>query len=239
VAVIILVASLQVEGVSKGETTLKPIAASIARANGSSYPVKVVGGHIRVIVRYCRIELSNVTLTVNGTATVDVWLVNCSDAAGVKIKLSYNPTMIRIVGVKAGTFKKLVNGLFEYKINNKTGTLSIAAAGPRPCNSKKVLIAQIKIEGLQPGITYLKPVEATVSNAEGKLLLAKVTGGHIKILKVQCDFNHNNRLDVGDVVLLLRILVGEFHSNVPCDLNHNGKLDIGDAVLLLKKLVNT
>ncbi|NPB00044.1 MAG: hypothetical protein GXO10_01580, partial [Crenarchaeota archaeon] len=47
------------------------------------------------------------------------------------------------------------------------------------------------------------------------------------------------RLDIGDVVLLLRILVGEFHSNVPCDLNHNGRLDIGDAVLLLKKLVST
>ncbi|NPB00069.1 MAG: hypothetical protein GXO10_01720 [Crenarchaeota archaeon] len=56
---------------------------------------------------------------------------------------------------------------------------------------------------------------------------------------LECDFNCNGRLDVGDVVLLLRILVGEFHSNVPCDLNHNGRLDIGDAVLLLKKLVST
>ncbi len=54
---------------------------------------------------------------------------------------------------------------------------------------------------------------------------------------LQCDFNHNGRLDVGDVVLLLRILVGTYRSNVPCDLNHNGKLDIGDAILLLKKLV--
>ncbi len=55
---------------------------------------------------------------------------------------------------------------------------------------------------------------------------------------LECDFNGNGRLDIGDAILGLRILVGTYRSNVPCDLNHNGHLDIGDIILLLEKILN-
>jgi len=58
-----------------------------------------------------------------------------------------------------------------------------------------------------------------------------------KVTVLECDFDHNSKLDLNDVKLLLEILVGLYRSNVPCDLNHNGRLDIGDAVLLFRKVV--
>ncbi len=49
-----------------------------------------------------------------------------------------------------------------------------------------------------------------------------------------CDFNQNNRIDIGGVVLCLEALIGKCVQTVHCDLDHNGELDIGDCIIMLR-----
>jgi len=93
-------------------------------------------------------------------------------------------------------------------------------------NTYLVILGNISLRALQENPFYSKCYDVRIT-------FVRFSG------KLECDFNGDGRLDVGDVVLLLRILIGAYHSNVPCDLNHNGRLDIGDAVLLLKKILQT
>ena len=52
------------------------------------------------------------------------------------------------------------------------------------------------------------------------------------------DLNYNERCDVGDAVLALKIAIGLIKPTPEditlADINGNGKIDIGDAVLILK-----
>ena len=109
---------------------------------------------------------------------------------------------------------------------------------------------QAQTVSLKPGqnATYFFVISTKTITRQALEQLAKIAKNIVHIVKpvpyhyikhvLECDFNLDGRLDVGDVVLLLRILVGTYHSNIPCDLNHNGRLDIGDAILLLEKLVS-
>jgi len=65
-----------------------------------------------------------------------------------------------------------------------------------------------------------------VWNENAKVEVANVLKG---------DLNRNGVLDVGDVVLLLKI-VAEGKYDYAADINNDGKVDIGDVVLLLKQI---
>jgi len=83
----------------------------------------------------CVVEIENVTVPVNYTRTVKIWLVNCSYAAGIVLRLKFDPSIIKVVGVKSGEFAKAVKDVFTKEINNKVGTVGIAVAGVEPCGS--------------------------------------------------------------------------------------------------------
>ncbi|NPA99857.1 MAG: hypothetical protein GXO10_00620, partial [Crenarchaeota archaeon] len=209
----VTVAEVYVRGVSVGTTRFEPVKAQVSDIRGVLHPVKVIGGTVRVTPLKCRIVITNATVIENETTSIDIWLINCSIAAGTRLKLQFNPSIIKIVKVIAGSFKDAVNGIFTFNIDNDNGILSIAAAGTSSCNVKRILIARLVVEGVSPGMTYLIPLIATISDVQGQVMGVPVIGGVIHVLKVlECDFNCNGRLDIGDVVLLLRILVGEFHS---------------------------
>ncbi len=88
-----------------------------------------------------------------------------------------------------------------------------------------------KIE-ISPNGKYL--VTARTSSLYGGIV---VTAYRVKLTQsMVCDLDHNGMLDIGDVILLLKALVGAYHGNVLCDLNHNGRLDIGDVILLLEMI---
>ncbi len=175
------------------------------------------------------------TTTVGQTDTVHIYLKNCSDAAAVQIEISYNTYLAKVVKVVPGPFKELVEGLFTYSI--KEGKVSIGIAGYKPCNSKNVLVADIILNMTHMGTLSLTGI-AKVALPGGQLLVVPVNSTIIEITKyVECDLNMNHRLDIGDVVLVIKKALGLINNPVPCDLNHNGYTDIGDAVLLLKKVL--
>ncbi len=93
-----------------------------------------------------------------------------------------------------------------------------------------------RLRGLKPG-TYnlsiiVNPYHRIAESNENNNKYSTII-----IVHPFCDFNLNGKLDIGDAILGLRILVGTYHSNIPCDLNHNGRLDIGDIILLLEKIL--
>ncbi len=196
--------------------------------------------YVSPIMPTCRIEITSRSIVVGEIASIRIWLVNCPIAASLDLELRFNPHIINVINITPGPFKEAINDVFVTNINNTEGILAIAIAGTSPCNEYRILVANVTIKGIHIGETKFTPIKAVVSDIEGRLHKVAVTGGIVRVVKlIECDFNHNGKLDVGDVVLLLKILLGTYHSNVPCDLNHNGRLDIGDAVLLLKKILKT
>ncbi len=194
--------------------------------------------YVRELYIGCKIVIDNATVMVNSSKIINVWLINCSIATGINLELNYDPHIINVINITPGTFLKAVNGFFSKSIDNALGRISIAVAGTRPCDREKVLLARIVVLGVNEGTTRFTKVKARVADIEGNVYDVKIEGGLIRVIHVlECDFNGNGRLDIGDAILGLRILVGTYRSNVPCDLNHNGKLDIGDIILLLKKII--
>ncbi len=194
---------------------------------------------VEVPTARCVVHIEDVTVPVNNVAEVKIWLINCSLAASINIKLKYDKAIINVVDIAPGKFKDLVGGIFGKNIDNIGGIIALSIAGTRACSRDKVLVATMKIRGVKEGVTRFEKVEATVSDVQGNILDVVVTGGLVKVSKfIECDLNKNGRLDIGDAVLCLRATIGEYMLDVPCDLNRNGRhCDIGDCVLILRKLV--
>ncbi len=234
---------LVVKGISVGVSKIWGYA-TISTASGVPINVPVVPGVVRVVRSMCKIVLTPVsTISVGSIGKIGIYLVNCSSAAGIDLALTIvsNVTtlqpILKFIKFEKGQFVTIVNGFVQVSIHDNT--IHIVIAGSRPCGMSRVLIGYVDVKALSSGTVTIVG-NGTVSTYSGEVIPVLVTPLTLKISKVlMCDFNHNGRLDIGDVVLALRTLLGTYHSNVPCDLNHNGKLDIGDIVLLLRKLLGS
>ncbi len=200
--------------------------------NGSTIlSMKVTVGRRRI----CIIYIPNITMMYHETKMINIYLLNCTFASGIALKLHYNSTILKIVKIIPGMFVTLTSGIPEKAI--KDDLISVVIAGTVPCNMQNITIVVLKVYAKNYG-SFTFSGEGTVSDINGNIYPAVIEGGHITVLKyLECDFNHNGMLDIGDVVLLLKVVLGLIKSPVPCDLNHNGMIDIGDVVLLLKKVL--
>jgi len=192
---------------------------------------------IRVIRTFgCSIMISPHSIPVNVTTPLRIELVDCPWVKSINITMDLTGVPTEVKNITAGPGLKYINGSLSKIIKNNR--IEIRVKGSRSLGVYIATIAYMYVKGLRIGILTIR-FRTSLMDAEGRIFKFGIMTTNITVGVLKCDFDHNGRLDVGDVVLLLRILVGEFHSNVPCDLNHNGRLDIGDAVLLLKKLTQT
>ncbi len=185
----------------------------------------------------CRVVLipeNNVTY-INARDVISAVLLNCPQAAGVTLKIVYSGPLVDIVNVIPGDFVKIVGGMFKYVVKNNE--IAIAAAGAKACGKTRTTVAKIVIEAKKPGTLTLYG-EAQIAYSNGNITYVKIVPITVKVRKyLECDLNMNGKLDIGDVVLLLKAILGKIKPKVPCDLNHNGRIDIGDAYLLLMKIM--
>ncbi|NPA70215.1 MAG: hypothetical protein GXO26_05340 [Crenarchaeota archaeon] len=239
--------TMTVKGVNAGTTRIV-INGTVGLYNGTVYVVPPVT--ISVTVKSpiisppptspqgkCRVVLiaeHNVTY-INARDIISAVLLNCPQAAGVTLKLTYNGTLINVVNVIPGDFVKIVGGMFKNVVTHNE--IVIAAAGARACDKSRTVIAKIIFEAKKPGMLTMYG-QAQIAYSNGNVTYVKVTPIVVRIRKyLECDLNMNGRLDIGDVVLLLKAILGKIKPKVPCDLNHNGRIDIGDAYLLLMKIM--
>ncbi|NPA23992.1 MAG: hypothetical protein GXO23_06845 [Crenarchaeota archaeon] len=184
----------------------------------------------------CIIRILPSSIFANITMPLKVELYNCPWVKSINITLSLNGVPVKVKNVTAGPGVRCMNGSLSSVIKNNV--IEIEVKGRKSCGNFTTVIAYVYVNASKTGTLTVK-YAGSLMDAEGRIFKTKVQTSNITVKKVlECDFNLNGRLDVGDVVLLLRILVGKYHSIIPCDLNHNGRLDIGDAVLLLRKLAS-
>ncbi|NPA99788.1 MAG: hypothetical protein GXO10_00250, partial [Crenarchaeota archaeon] len=214
------IARLVMRGNNPGTTTITVYGAALLR-NGEIVKIEPASSEITVKRRIvvppgqCVLLLNSTDnfATVNSTITISATLLNCPYAAGLLVSLRYNGSLVSFEKLISGPFVKIVKGILVY--HNTVGLLNITVAGERPCNSTNIRVFSIVFKAIANGVLVVGGY-GQVSDVHGRIYNLKVIPVKITISKVlECDFNRNGRLDIGDVVLLLRILVGEFHSNVP------------------------
>jgi hypothetical protein len=93
---------------------------------------------------------------------------------------------------------------------------------------------------VKAGATGSSPVtldKVTVSDAEAKAVEVNLAGGTVTF-SVPGDADGNGKIDIFDLLQLLKILGGSAQSTGGADVDSNGKIDIFDLLALLKKLAS-
>ena len=168
------------------------------------------------------------------------------DVAGLRFRLTYNPTYLAdpqfewaaLVGQSVNTLNLGTPGEIE-------GTFALAGSA-LPAGSNRVATVGFRARSVA-GTTniLLRPVFVNAANAAGDALTngnGAIPGeGRIKPRRLKGDNNANQRLDIGDAVVISRLQVGleevrswDFGLN---DLNASGDLDSGDVIRVLRAVV--
>ncbi|NPA70214.1 MAG: hypothetical protein GXO26_05335 [Crenarchaeota archaeon] len=187
---------------------------------------------VRAVYYVVKVKVPSVNTYVGSTFNIGVKILNSSlTLQEVDLEVTYNTTMLKLVNVSPGA----CGGSVSYSESGSTLYIEITGM-PLTCIKGRSLV-EIFFKAVKAGISKIN-VTGTAKLASGAIATIAPAEGLVKVSKyLECDFNHNGRLDIGDVVIALEVLLGKRHSNVPCDLNHNGRLDIGDIVLLLMKIL--
>jgi hypothetical protein len=178
--------------------------------------------------------------------TYSLSLESPGDVAGLRFRLTYNPTYLTdpqiewgaLVGQSVNTLNLTVAGEIE-------GAFALAGSA-LPAGSNRVATVSFRARSVA-GLTNISllPVFLNAANAAGEALTngnGAIPGeGRIKPRRLKGDNNANQRLDIGDAVVISRLQVGleERRSwDVALnDLNSSGVLDSGDVVKALRAVV--
>lgn len=169
---------------------------------------------------------------------IDIHTVNIpqsvSLASGVSFELTYNQSIIQIQGFL--TSDAVPGSSIIANINNNNGKASVALTNvlgiEQPIFFPKVLLF---INATAIGaVNESTPIIArNVSVSDSNFLphdLAVDNGRVTIVVDVKGDFNHNGRVDIGDVAMVSYMVVNREPKLIPdADFNNNGDVDIGDA----------
>jgi hypothetical protein len=168
------------------------------------------------------------------------------DVAGLRFRLTYNPVHLAdpqfewaaLVGQSVNTLNLGTPGEIE-------GTFALAGSA-LPAGSNRVATVSFRARSV-PGVTNvaLSPVFVNAANPAGDALTngnGAIPGeGRIKPRRLKGDNNANQRLDIGDAVVISRLQVGleevrswDIGQN---DLNASLDLDSGDVIRVLRAVV--
>jgi hypothetical protein len=209
----------------------------------------IKGAKIKVIAAKTSLKVGNVTGYVNETVTVPVSIINASNVAGVQFTLWWGRMVTLCPFVQALNVRKtdLTQGfLLEYEIDNMVAVVKVAMASATGINGTGpiVLIDFAILGGPMPQWTIpLELVNVTLSDVNGKLVPCSVINGSITIMPPPepGDANEDRVVDVRDVVLVLRYIIGKAEltpaGKKAADMNGDGEITVRDAVLILRKIV--
>jgi hypothetical protein len=207
------------------------------------------GAKIKVIAAKISLKVGNVTGYVNETVTVPISIMNASNVAGVQFTLWWGEIITLCPFVQALNVRKtnLTQGfLLEYKIDNMAAVVKVAMASATGINgSGPIVLIDFAVLGgpMPPWTIPLELVNVTLSDVNGKLVPCSVINGSITIMPPPepGDANEDRVVDVRDVVLVLRYIIGKAEltpaGKKAADMNGDGEITVRDAVLILRKIV--
>jgi len=212
------------------------------------------------------VYVTNATIPLEGLGTVRVILADASRGlSGYSLELTTRSAClltlngeckvaeVGVVEVKFPDWARLSNWtrIDEYTIKLKAVDLGDAI---RP-GARDVVLAEITVRGLTPGVAYVTIHMPSLDNDEGRSIPVTVKPGVITVLGcprpiagvmprdldrdgLYEDINGNGRLDYDDLVRLFKHF--EDQAVRECwrlyDFNRNGRLDFGDIVELFRKV---
>ncbi len=159
-----------------------------------------------------------------------VYLENCTSLTSGIVKIVIRePSLAKIVGIEIPRMIK--SNVKLDLLNSSTVILSLKFNGV-PYREIPLLI--IRVYSYHRGIENVLMSTILYSNKTGETLKRYIARKIAVSSYLYCDFNHNGKIDIGDIVLALRYVMRRVKPPVNCDLNGNGVLDIGDVVLLVR-----
>jgi len=135
---------------------------------------------------------------------------------------------------KANSEGKMRVLLFDFYYG-QAGSNPLKAGKNREVNKFVFTIKSGTADGEVP-VTLSKIEAGAIENDQSILLTYSVTGGKVTVGGAPGDVDGNGKLDVFDLLGLLKVLSGTQASNGLSDVDGNGKVDIFDLLALLKKL---
>jgi hypothetical protein len=173
-------------------------------------------------------------------------LTSSGDVAGLTFELKYDPTYLTDPQLEwAGAVGQSVNNVNLGTAGEIKATFSMAGS-PLPTGSQPLAAVSFRGRSVPTSMSVdLTPRWISASSSTGALLSngnAVETGsGRITTRRIQGDNNANQRLDIGDAVLISRLQVNleevrtwDVSLN---DLNASGAIDNGDVVKALRTVV--
>ena len=193
-------------------------------------------------------------LTVNNASQVQegqrmvfpIKLTSLGDVAGLTFELKYDPTYLTDPQLEwAGAVGQSVNNVNQATAGEITATFSMAGS-PLPTGSQSLATVSFRGRSVPMAMSVdLSPRWISASSSTGALLsngnAVEAGSGRITTRRIKGDNNANQRLDIGDAVLISRLQVKleevrtwDVGLN---DLNASGAIDNGDVVKALRTVV--
>jgi len=180
------------------------------------------------------LTLPNATIANQTTKLIPVKISRFNGiASGVSFELVYNKSVMQVLGFVASD--AVPGSSIVANINNKgeasvalTNVLGISAYSINPT---VLLFINTTAVGAVNDTTPLTARAVTASDAQFTPHDLIIENGQITIVvDVKGDFNHNGRVDIGDVAMVSYMVVNREPKLIPdADFNNNGDVDIGDA----------
>jgi hypothetical protein len=173
-------------------------------------------------------------------------LTSSGDVAGLTFELKYDPTYLTDPQLEwAGAVGQSVNNVNLGTAGEITATFSMAGS-PLPTGSQALATVSFRGRSVPAAMSVdLTPRWISASSSTGALLgngnAVETGSGRITTRRIKGDNNANQRLDIGDAVLISRLQVKleevrtwDVGLN---DLNASGAIDNGDVVKALRTVV--
>jgi len=181
-------------------------------------------------------EISNGSLGIGSSFTINVDIVNASDVGGLEFKLGFNVSELNVVSVVAGAFiPGSVTPLTE--VDNVTGFARFNVTLSSPISGDGMLAGiefLVMADNLDHSVLRLYGV-ALVDSGGSALPFDTADGSFSNLKVIPGDLNHDGIVDILDAVEFSKSFGSTAASdkwNPEADVNGDGVLDIFDLILI-------
>ena len=189
-------------------------------------------------------EPSRGSVAQGGTYEVKVVVSEVSKLDTALFTLSFNPSVLRFLEVRAGDLMPRAEVAFNVISDGKVRILISQPLGaPGVTGSGSIAVVKFSAIGGRGSSTEISFLDVSMADSDANPIEVTTTSGFVTIGPgvLPGDMNKNGILDTGDATIVLRKVVG-LEPTLPedisiGDMNGNGILDTGDATIILRKVV--
>ncbi|MCQ1539531.1 PKD domain-containing protein [Methanocalculus taiwanensis] len=165
------------------------------------------------------------------TGAIPVSITNVTGAEEIMCSVTVNPVYANFTGVAVNA--SVAGGTnLTYQINNNTGTLNVTLSrtdGNYTAGTEPVQILDITLQAKHLfGESHIDFGEAMWIRNDVEIPFGRMEAGILDI-HLRCDFNQNNRIDIGDVAKVAWMAAGLVEEDLEADFDGDGHVTGADA----------